>query len=105
MTPQITDAGTVILSLEVKNDALDFSRAIGTGVPPINKQMAKTNVLVNDGSTVVIGGMFQSSEQNGRQSTPFLANIPILGMLFRNSDIRSENSELLLFITPRIVKG
>lgn len=105
VTPQITEAGTVILSLEVKNDALDFSRAIGTGVPPINKQLAKTNVLVNDGSTVVIGGMFQSTEQNGRQSTPFLANIPILGMLFRNSDVRSENSELLLFITPRIVKG
>ena len=108
VTPQITDAGTVILTLEVKNDAPDFSRVIGTGaaaVPPINKQYARTNVLVNDGSTVVIGGMFQSTEQNSRQNTPFLSNVPILGLLFRNSGVRSENSELLLFITPRIVKG
>jgi type IV pilus assembly protein PilQ len=110
VTPQITDAGTVILNLEVQNDTPDFSRQVGTGVansavPPINTQSAKTTVLVKDGATAVIGGIYQSTEDNSRGRTPFLGNIPILGYLFRNSSVRSENAELLLFITPRIVKG
>ena len=108
VTPQITDAGTVILNLEVQNDSPDFSRTVGTGaaaVPPINTQSAKTIVLVKDGATAVIGGIYQSTEQTARQNTPFLANIPVLGYLFRNNSIRNENTELLLFITPRIVKG
>ena len=110
VTPQITDAGTVILALEVQNDTPDFSRQVGTGVanssvPPINTQSAKTTVLVKDGATAVIGGIYQSTEDNSRGRTPFLGNIPILGYLFRNSSVRSENAELLLFITPRIVKG
>jgi type IV pilus assembly protein PilQ len=108
VTPQITDAGTVILTLEVQNDSPDFSRVVGTGasaVPPINTQSAKTIVLVKDGATAVIGGIYQSTEQTARQNTPFLANLPILGYLFRNSSIRNENTELLLFVTPRIVKG
>jgi type IV pilus assembly protein PilQ len=108
VTPQITDAGTVILNLEVQNDSPDFSRTVGTGaaaVPPINTQSAKTIVLVKDGATAVIGGIYQSTEQTARQNTPFLANIPVLGYLFRNNSIRNENTELLLFITPRIVKS
>ena len=110
VTPQITDAGTVILNLDVQNDTPDFSRQVGTGVtgssvPPINTQSAKTTVLVKDGATAVIGGIYQSTEDNSRGRTPFLGNIPILGYLFRNSSVRSENAELLLFITPRIVKG
>jgi type IV pilus assembly protein PilQ len=110
VTPQITDAGTVILVLDVQNDTPDFSRQVGTGVanssvPPINTQSAKTTVLVKDGATAVIGGIYQSTEDNSRGRTPFLGNIPILGYLFRNSSVRSENAELLLFITPRIVKS
>jgi type IV pilus secretin PilQ/predicted competence protein len=106
VTPQITDAGTVILNLEVSNDSPDFSRAVGErGIPPINTQSAKTIVLVKDGSTAVIGGIYQSQETTARQNTPFLANIPILGYLFRNNAISNQNTELLLFITPRIVKG
>ena len=106
VTPQITDAGTVILNLEVSNDSPDFSRAIGErAIPPINTQSAKTIVLVKDGSTAVIGGIYQSQETTARQNTPFLANIPILGYLFRNNSISNQNTELLLFITPRIVKS
>ncbi len=110
VTPQITDAGTVILALEVQNDTPDFARQVGTGVanssvPPINTQSAKTTVLVKDGATAVIGGIYQSTEANSRNRTPFLGTIPILGYLFRNSSVKNENAELLLFITPRIVKG
>jgi type IV pilus assembly protein PilQ len=108
VTPQITEAGTVILTLEVENNSPDFSRQIGTGataVPPINTQSAKTIVLVRDGATAVIGGIYQSSEENARAQTPFLGNIPILGYLFRNRTLRTANQELMIFVTPRIIKG
>jgi len=104
VTPQITDAGTVILGLEVENNSADFANAV-QGNPPINVQSAKTNVLVKDGATAVIGGIYQSTEQFTRASTPFLGELPVLGYLFRNKASRTSNSELILFITPRIVKG
>jgi type IV pilus secretin PilQ/predicted competence protein len=104
VTPQITEAGTVILGLEVENNAADFSREVN-GIPPINTQSAKTQVLVRDGATAVIGGIYQSNEQTQQDRTPFLGSLPILGHLFRNRSIRTENNELLLFITPRIIKG
>jgi type IV pilus assembly protein PilQ len=103
VTPQITDAGTVILSLEVENNSADFANLVN-GIPPINTQSAKTIVLVRDGSTAVVGGIYQSNEQTSQSSTPFLGKIPILGYLFRNRFTTSTNNELLLFITPRIVK-
>jgi len=108
VTPQITDAGTVILKLEVNNDSPDFSRVVGSGqaaIPPINTQSVKTNVLVSDGATAVVGGVYQNTEQTSRRNTPVLGDIPILGYLFRNRSIRNENQELLIFITPRIVKS
>jgi type IV pilus assembly protein PilQ len=104
VTPQITEAGTVILGLEVENNAADFSREVN-GIPPINTQSAKTQVLVRDGATAVIGGIYQSTEQTQQDRTPFLSSLPILGNLFKNRSIRTENNELLLFITPRIIKG
>ncbi len=104
VTPQITDAGTVILNLEVENNSADFANLVN-GIPPINTQSAKTIVLVKDGSTAVVGGIYQSNEQTSQQSTPFLSKLPILGYLFRNRFITNTNNELLLFITPRIVKG
>ena len=104
VTPQITDAGTVILDLSVENNSADFANLVN-GVPPINTQSAKTIVLVKDGATAVVGGIYQSNEQTSQQSTPLLGKIPILGYLFRNRFLTSTNNELLLFITPRIVKG
>jgi len=104
VTPQITDAGTVILNLEVENNSADFGNLVN-GIPPINTQSAKTIVLVKDGSTAVVGGIYQSNEQTSQQSTPFLSKLPVLGYLFRNRFVTSTNNELLLFITPRIVKG
>jgi type IV pilus assembly protein PilQ len=75
------------------------------GIPPINTQAAKTIVLVRDGATTVIGGIYQTNEQTSQSSTPFLGKLPILGYLFRNRFVNSTNDELLLFITPRIIKG
>jgi type IV pilus secretin PilQ/predicted competence protein len=104
VTPQITEAGTVILGLTVENNSADFANLVG-GIPPINTQSAKTQVLVRDGATAVIGGIYQSNEQTTQNSTPFLGKLPLLGYLFRNRFVTSTNNELLLFITPRIVKG
>jgi type IV pilus secretin PilQ/predicted competence protein len=104
VTPQITEAGTVILTVEVENNSADFANLVN-GIPPINTQSAKTQVLVRDGATAVIGGIYQSNEQTSQGRTPFLANVPFLGNLFRNRFITNTNNELLLFITPRIIRG
>jgi type IV pilus assembly protein PilQ len=104
VTPQITDAGTVILTLEVENNSADFGNLV-QGIPPINTQSAKTIVLVKDGETAVVGGIYQSTESVSEDRTPVLGNLPLLGYLFRRKDSRNTNNELLLFITPRIVKS
>ena len=104
VTPQITEANTVILDLNVENNTPDLANRVN-GIPPINTQSATTQVLVKDGATAVIGGIFQSNEQSSQSSTPFLGRLPILGYLFRNRFVNSTNNELLLFITPRIIKS
>ncbi len=107
VTPQITDAGTVFMQVVVDNSSPDFGRIVGTGaaaVPPINTQSAQTSVLVKDGATTVIGGIYQGQETLAKQNTPFLSQIPILGLLFKNNSTQSTNNELLIFITPRIVR-
>jgi type IV pilus secretin PilQ/predicted competence protein len=104
VTPQITEAGTVILELEVENNSPDYANRVN-GIPPINTQSAKTIVLVKDGATAVVGGIYQSSETSTNNQTPFLSKIPVLGYLFKSKAVDSRNNELLLFITPRIVKS
>ena len=104
VTPQITDAGTVILEVEIENNSPDNANRVN-GIPPINTQSAKTIVLVKDGATAVVGGIYQSSETTTQNQTPFLSQIPVLGYLFKSKAVESKNNELLLFITPRIVKS
>jgi type IV pilus assembly protein PilQ len=104
VTPQITDAGTVILELEIENNTPDFANRVN-GIPPINTQSAKTMVLVKDGQTAVVGGIYQSQETTTQNQTPFFSHIPVLGYLFKQKAVNSSNNELLLFITPRIVKS
>ena len=104
VTPQITEANTVILDLNVENNTPDLANRVN-GIPPINTQSATTQVLVRDGATAVIGGIFQSNEQSSQSSTPFLGRLPLLGYLFRNRFVSNTNNELLLFITPRIIKS
>jgi type IV pilus secretin PilQ/predicted competence protein len=104
VTPQITNAGTVILDLEIENNSPDYANRVG-GIPPINTQAAKTMVLVKDGQTAVVGGIYQSTETTTQNQTPFFSKIPILGYLFKSKAVDSRNNELLLFITPRIVKS
>jgi type IV pilus assembly protein PilQ len=102
VTPQITAANTVIMRIALENASPDYSRAI-QGIPPIDTQRAITQVLVNNGATTVIGGIYISSEQTNKDSTPGLSRIPLLGWLFRRDAVTDASRELLIFITPRII--
>jgi type IV pilus assembly protein PilQ len=103
VTPQITAANTVIMRIVVENAAPDFSRAI-KDIPPIDTQRANTQVLVRDGETTVIGGVYVSREQALQDRTPGLHQIPLLGWLFKRNEFSDESRELLIFITPRILR-
>jgi type IV pilus secretin PilQ/predicted competence protein len=104
VTPQITAAGTVIMKVEIENATADFSRQVN-GIPPVDTQRALTQVQIDDGATTVIGGIFVSQEQSTSDKTPVLHRIPILGWLFKQDRFEDESRELLIFITPRILKG
>ena len=104
VTPQITSAGTVIMKISLENAQPDFSRAVN-GIPPINTQRANTTVLVSDGQTTVIGGIYVSQEQTKNDRTPGLSRVPILGWLFKRDHVDDTSQELLIFITPKIIKG
>jgi len=103
VTPQITAANTVIMQIAVENSAPDFSRAVNN-IPPIDTQRALTTLLVADGMTTVIGGIYLSEEQTTNDRTPGLSRVPLLKWLFRKDTLRDNSSELLIFITPRIIK-
>jgi type IV pilus assembly protein PilQ len=104
VTPQITAANTVIMQISVENATPDFSRQVNN-IPPINTQRAITQVLVSDGQTTVIGGIYTSSSTQTSDRTPGLGSIPLLRWLFKRETINDSNTELLIFITPRIIKG
>ena len=101
--PQITPDGRVMLSLDVNKDTPDYSQSLAGGVP-INTKHVKTEVLVENGGTVVIGGIYQQTTSNSTSKVPFLGDVPVLGRLFRNDYKNDEKSELLIFITPRVVE-
>jgi type IV pilus assembly protein PilQ len=102
--PQITSSNTVIMSVIVENGSPDYSRQVN-GIPPIDTQRANTQVQVNDGATTVIGGIFVSSERQTEERTPGLSRLPLLGWLFKNDNRSDTSQELLIFLTPRIIKG
>src|SRR2546426_8599980 len=101
--PQITAANTVIMRITVENASPDFSRSVNN-IPPIDTQRAITQVVVSNGDTTVIGGIYVSREQANQERTPALHRIPLLGWLFKRDGITDESRELLIFITPRIVR-
>jgi len=102
-TPQITAEGTIIMYIEIRNNAADFANLVN-GIPPIITQSAKTTVMVPDGGTTVIGGIYRTEDSITREKVPFFHKIPILGNLFKSFARTKQNRELLIFITPRITK-
>jgi type IV pilus assembly protein PilQ len=100
VTPQITPEGNVILQLLVNKDSRG---TLTTAGPAINTKQVQTQVLVENGGTVVIGGIFTQEESNQINKVPFLGDIPFLGYLFQNRVRSTQKTELLIFITPKIV--
>jgi len=94
----------VIMDVELENATPDFTRQVNN-IPPIDTQRAKTSVQVSDGATTVIGGIYVSREQATQDRTPGLHKIPLLGWLFRRDMSTDESRELLIFITPRILRS
>lgn len=101
VTPQIVGDGRIFLNLQVNNDSRGEETA--TAGPTINTNAVETQVLVNNGETIVIGGIFTSQKLEGETKVPFLGDIPLIGWLFRSSYSNQEKVELLVFITPRML--
>lgn len=106
VTPQITPEGTVKMNLIVKKEEADWTKAVVINNfpnPPIKSSIVETNVVVENGGTVVIGGVFITDNQDTVEKVPFLGDIPILGWLFKYKNENAKRRELLVFITPRVV--
>ncbi|MBP1771307.1 MAG: type and secretion system protein [Holophagaceae bacterium] len=103
VTPQITNEGTIIMDLKVEKAEADFTRTVN-GTPTIIRKAIETQVLVRDGGTAVLGGVYITNSSTGQTGVPFLSKIPLIGFLFRNDTKAEKNVELLIFITPRVIR-
>lgn len=109
VTPQITPDDRINMDLKVTKDSADYANALtvpglGISAPPINKQEVNTLVLVDNGETLVLGGVFEQSKSNTVTRVPLLGDIPLIGFLFRSKSEQDDKSELLIFVTPKIVR-
>ncbi len=102
VTPQITPGGNVIMTVKVTKDEPDFVNALND-VPPIRKNEVNAKVRVADGETIVIGGVYSTTQNNVVDKVPFLGDLPYVGRLFRRDALQEKKSELLVFLTPRIM--
>ena len=103
VTPKITDEGRVSMKIKASNNSANYANAI-LGNPPINTSEVESNVVVNDGDTVVIGGVLRTTETKGGDAVPWIARIPLLGWLFKYERVQNGKRELLIFVTPKIIK-
>ena len=104
VTPQITPDNRIMIEVKVTKDAPDFQKAVN-GVPPIDKNEVNAKVLVADGETIVIGGVFQNVRKESVEKVPVLGDIPGIKNLFRRTMKQDDKTELLVFITPRIMNN
>lgn len=104
VTPQITPDNRIIMEVKVNKDEPDYANALN-GVPPIKKNEVNAKVLVNDGETIVIGGVFSNTQTKSTAKVPFLGDVPMIGRLFKNDYVTDSKNELLVFLTPRIMNN
>ena len=101
--PHVTSDGSVSMHVEITRDEPDFTRTSTRGDPTILKREAETDLLIPDGNTAVIGGIYTRNTGRNVDQVPFFGDIPVLGVLFQRRRVRDERNELLIFLTPRIV--
>jgi type IV pilus assembly protein PilQ len=104
VTPQVSSDGFVLLNIDVKSSQADFSRTVDE-IPTEVSRQATSNVLIQDGETVVLGGIFRNESNDAETGIPYLRRVPVLGWLFKRSLKRDRKEELLVFITPQVVAG
>ena len=106
VTPQITPDNRIIMEVKVNKDAPDYQNRLGDeGPPPISKNEVNAKVLVADGETIVIGGVFSNTQSKSTSKVPLLGDVPYVGRLFRRDLVTDEKVELLVFLTPRIMNN
>ncbi|EGV31325.1 type II and III secretion system protein [Thiorhodococcus drewsii AZ1] len=104
VTPHITPDDRIMMDLKVNKDNPDFTNLVN-GVPPVETRAVETNVLVDNGETVVLGGVYEREKAFNKEQVPWLGDIPVLGRLFKTESRSDNNSELLIFVTPKILKS
>jgi type IV pilus assembly protein PilQ len=102
VTPQITNEGTVLLDVSIANEHPDFAQQVN-GTPTIQSKNIKTTVRVEDGGTIILGGVFTNTVDSGTTGVPFLSKLPGLGWLFRSKTINDKTTVLLVMISPKII--
>jgi type IV pilus secretin PilQ/predicted competence protein len=105
VTPQITADGTIFMDVLVENTQIDQGIPRVQGIPALDTQAAQTKVTVADGGTVVIGGIIVSTQNTNIQEVPIVGSLPIIGNLFKRTNVSVQSQELLFFLTPRILPG
>lgn len=103
VTPQITPDDRIIMDLRVTNDKPDFGNALNN-IPPIDTNRVETQVLVDNGETIVLGGVYERVTTSNVTRVPFFGDLPLVGVLFRQTTDRDEKTELLMFVTPKLIK-
>jgi len=103
VTPHITPDDRIIMDLIVNKDNPDYTRAL-LGIPPIDRRSVETSVLVENGETVVLGGVFERDKTANVERVPFFGDLPYVGFMFKQRFEKDDNKELLIFVTPKILK-
>jgi len=104
VTPKITDEGKISMDIKASNDSPDWANEV-QGNPPINKSEIESKVVITDGDTVVVGGVMKTEDSVSDSGFPWLQKIPVLGWLFKTENITKKKKQLLIFVTPKILKG
>ena len=103
VTPHITPDDRIRMDLKINKDSPDYNRALND-IPPVDTRKIETTVLVDNGETVVLGGVFERTKSDSTEKVPFFGDIPYVGVLFKRNEKLDENKELLIFVTPKILK-
>lgn len=107
VTPKLTDEGKISMDIKASNDTPDWSKAAlnPQGNPPIVKSEVESKVVINDGDTVVVGGILRSTESKAVSGWPWLQKIPVLGWLFKTDSTKRDKRQLLIFVTPKVLNN